>query len=132
MDIKKIFTDIVDVFDDEKDDPDEPKYDPVHVGAMIILVIFAIAVLFWLLWALLVFGGGLQAKIIPFLKILFTSNTAGDFGYVGYPYEMGVFEGWPTNVVAFIFAVLLLAAVWHVFNNTGNISGKKEENKNEN
>ena len=95
--------------------PGEPVYDPVHIGMMIVFVLFALTLLFWLLWSLLVFGGGIQAKVLPFLQIIFTSKTAADFGYVGYPYEMGVFKGWPTNLVAFIFTFLLIVAIWHIF-----------------
>jgi len=116
--MKNIFLDIKDFFSD-KEDPNEPKYDPVHVGAMIVLVLFANTVLFWLLWALLVFGGGLQAKVVPALAVLFTKKTAADFGYMGYPYEMGVFEGWITNVVAFLLLIATLIAGWKVFNKHG-------------
>lgn len=116
MNIKKIFQDILNTIADDTDDPNDPGYDPVHVGAMIVLVILALTLLFWLLWALLVFGGGLQAKIIPSLQVLFTSKTAGVFGYIGYPYEMGVFEGWPTNVVALVFVVMFVCAMWYLFN----------------
>lgn len=99
--------------DDE--DPSEPTYDPVHVGAMIVIVLFAMTVLFWLLWALLVFGGGIQAKIAPALQVLFTSKTAGDFGYIGSPYAMGVFEGWQTNVIALALALAVMGAIAYVF-----------------
>ena len=65
--MNKFITDIADFFSD-KEDLDEPRYDPVHIGAMIVLVLFVNTVIFWLLWSLLVFGGGLQAKVIPFLQ----------------------------------------------------------------
>ena len=113
--MNKLFLEIKDFFSDVED-PNEPKYDPVHVGAMIVIVLFANTLLFWLLWALLVFGGGLQAKIVPAISIIFTKKTALDFGYVGYPYEMGVFEGWITNVVAFILLITAIVAGWAVFN----------------
>lgn len=97
------------------DDPAEPQYDPAHIGAMIIIVLTALSVLFWLLWALLVCGGGIQAKVVPFLRVLFTGATAHDFGYAGYPYQMGVFEGWIVNAAALLLSVLLCAALWYVF-----------------
>ncbi len=114
--MKKVINNILEFFSD-KEDTKLPKYDPVHFGGMIILTIFAISLLFWLLWSLLVFGGGIQAKIIPFFQIVFTSRTAADFGYVGYPYEMGIFEGWITNVVALILLISVIAGIWYIFNN---------------
>ena len=116
--MKNIFIEIKEFFSD-KEDPSELHYDPVHVGAMILFVLFVNTVLFWLLWALLVFGGGLQSKIIPALQVLLTKKTAADFGYVGYPYEMGVFEGWITNVIAFVMLIAAIIAGWKVFNNRG-------------
>jgi len=122
--MKKFLLGIKDFFSDIED-PNEPQYDPVHVGAMIVFVLFANTILFWLLWSLLVFGGGLQAKIIPALKLVFTSKTAADFGYIGYPFEMGVFEGWITNVVAFILFVAALVAGWKVYCNKQDKSQSK-------
>jgi len=115
LQVKKFILDIKDFFSDTED-PNEPRYDPVHIGAMIVLVLFANTVLFWLLWSLLVFGGGLQAKVIPLLQVIFTSKTAASFGYIAYPFEMGVFEGWITNVTAFVLFVAAIASAWWVFN----------------
>ncbi|MBN1621545.1 MAG: hypothetical protein JW871_03025 [Endomicrobiales bacterium] len=119
--MKKISDFILDFFSD-KEDPEEIGYDPVHVGAMIILVLLGLSLTFWLLWALLVFGGGIQAKILPLIQVLFTSKTVGDFGYVGYPYEMGVFEGWVTNIIALVFSILVITGIWYIFT----YSGKKQ------
>jgi hypothetical protein len=105
----------------DEEDPDEPVYDPVHVGAMIVLVLFAMTALFWLLWALLVFGGGIQAKIVPALQLALTARTAGEFGYIGSPYAMGVFEGWQTNAAALVLVLAVLGAIGYVF--------KKAQNK---
>jgi cbb3-type cytochrome oxidase subunit 3 len=121
MNVKNFFNDILEIFDDKP--TDEPVYDAVHFGSMIVLVIFSISIVFWLLWSLLVFGGGIQSKVQPCLEMIFTAKTAADFGYVGYPYEMGAFEGWPTNVAAFIFTVLIISGIWHLFN-------KKNKDKN--
>jgi hypothetical protein len=112
--VLKIGKGLLEFFSDEENS-EEAGYDPVHVGAMIVTVFFALTVLFWLLWSLLVFGGGLQAKIVPFLSVLFTAKTFGDFGYVGYPYEMGIFEGWVTNVVALVLFIGAVIAVWYMF-----------------
>lgn len=111
---KKLREYLAALFSDEED-PAEPAYDPVHVGAALVIVLFAMTVVFWLLWALLVFGGGLQAKIVPALQVLFTSKTAADFGYIGSPYAMGVFEGWQTNVIACLLALAVMGAIAYVF-----------------
>ncbi|MCX5779055.1 MAG: hypothetical protein NTU66_07575 [Elusimicrobia bacterium] len=114
MNFKKLKEYFKAVLSDEEG-PDEPVYDPAHVGAMIVIVLFVMTVLFWLLWALMVFGGGIQAKIVPLFQILFTAKTAGDFGYVGSPYAMGIFEGWQTNAVALVLALSVVFAVAYVF-----------------
>lgn len=113
--LKRAGTYLSDLFTGD-DDPAEPQFDPAHIGAMIIIVLMVLSVLFWLLWALLVCGGGIQAKIMPFLRVLFTRATAHDFGYAGYPYQMGVFEGWIVNCAALFLSALLCAALWYVFN----------------
>ncbi|MEW6556411.1 MAG: hypothetical protein AB1349_03550 [Elusimicrobiota bacterium] len=108
--LKKIWLWFCDVFSDEEN-PDEPIYEPVHIASMIVLTLFGISILYWLFWSLLVYKGGLVSKIIPFLSVIFTSKTLASFGYEGYPYEMGIFEGWITNVVALLFLCLL---VWRI------------------
>ena len=112
--MKKIIGQIFNFFDD-KVEPGVPQYDPVHFGGMIVLTIFGISLTFWLLWALLVFGGGLQAKIAPVLSIVFAKKTAADFGYIGYPYARGVFEGWVTNFSALIIFILAVFGIWLMF-----------------
>ncbi|PIU82723.1 MAG: hypothetical protein COS68_07845 [Elusimicrobia bacterium CG06_land_8_20_14_3_00_38_11] len=108
--IKNVWLWIQDIFSDEED-PNEPIYDPVHIASMIVLTLFGISILFWLFWSLLIYKGGLVSKIIPFLSVIFTSKTLADFGYEGYPYEMGIFDGWITNVAALLFLCFL---VWRV------------------
>ncbi len=105
--IKKTWLWIQDIFSDEED-PTEPIYDPVHIASMLVLTLFGISILFWLFWSLLVYKGGLVGKIIPVLSVIFTSKTLADFGYEGYPYEMGIFDGWLTNVIAFLFLCLIV------------------------
>jgi hypothetical protein len=112
--MKKFFAELLDFFGDAEH-PDEPGYDPAHLAAMIVAVLFSLNVLFWLLWALLVFGGGIQAKIVPFFQIALTAKTAAEFGYVGYPYAMGIFEGWITNVAALFFLAAVVAALRYIF-----------------
>lgn len=117
--MNKIIAYVENFFSDEEN-PQEPHYDPAHIGAMIVLVLLGISVLFWLLWSLMVFGGGIQSKIVPAVKVLLSNKTVQDFGYIGYPYEMGVFEGWVTNVVALIFLMLVITAISYVFKDRQN------------
>ena len=113
--LKKIWDEILYFFSDEED-PNEPIYDPMHFAAMIVIVIFAIGVLFWLLWTLLVFEGGFFRKIIPALHVLFTGKTLKDFGWVGYPYELGVFEGFIANTISFLLTLALIIGLWWLVN----------------
>lgn len=115
--IKKIRDELLAFFSDEEN-PDETIYDPVHFGAMIVLVIFFSGVLFWLLWTLLVFGGGIFPKILPALQVLFTKKTLEDFGWVGYPFELGIFEGFVANIIALILTFALIAGIWWLFEKT--------------
>ena len=109
--LKKFWDDILYFFSDEEDHS-EPIYDPLHFAAMIVIVIFAVGVLFWLLWTLLVFEGGFFEKIGPAIQVLFTSKTLKDFGWVGYPYELGAFEGFIGNTVAFLLTLALMTGIW--------------------
>ncbi len=100
---------------EEDDFSSEPIYDPAHVGGMIVTVIFVLGALFWLLWTLLVFGGGLFIKIGPALMVLCKQKTLADYGWVGYPYEQGIFEGFVGNLIAFVITLTLMICVWAVF-----------------
>ena len=115
MKIKKYIKDFYDFFGDDAIKPDEPAYDPVHVAAMIVLVLVGMAVLFWLLWALMVCEGGVFIKIIPFIQVVFTKKTLQDFGYEGYPYELGIFEGWIVNLSALIILIGLIIGIHTIF-----------------
>jgi hypothetical protein len=112
--IKKAWDWLVDLVEGE-DGPDEIIYDPVHIAGVIVGSLCAMGMLFWLLWALLVCEGGLFVKVIPFFRVVFTSKTLHDFGYEGYPYELGIFEGWIVNLVAFVLTIALLIGIWWVF-----------------
>ena len=114
--IRKIWEELLDFFSD-REDMEEPIYDPVHFAAMIVIVLFAIGALFWLLWTLLVFGGGLIIKIGPALQVLFGGKALKDFGWVGYPYEQGVFDGFIANIVALLITFALVLAIWWIFRN---------------
>lgn len=84
--------------------PEEPVYDPVHLAGVLIAAMAAIGAIYWLLWTLLVFEGGLGSKLGAGLQILFTSKTAADFGYLG-AHDLGVFEGWLGNTAALLLSV---------------------------
>jgi hypothetical protein len=90
----------------------------VHIAMVVVFSIAGISVLFWLLWSLLVFGGGIQAKLLPAFQLITHTKTLSAFGYVGYPYAMGVFEGWPTNLVALVVCMVLVAVVWFTMKDT--------------
>ena len=96
------------------DQEDQPIYDPLHLAGMIVIVIFSLGVLFWLLWTLLVFGGGLPRKIVPAFQVIFTEKKLMDFGWVGYPYELGIFEGFIPNILALVLTAALIVGVWWI------------------
>ena len=95
---------------DAEDDPREPAYDPVHLGGVLVLTLVAVGVLYWTLWTLLVFEGGLFAKLGPALQVLLRLKTPADFGYRG-PWDRGVFEGWLGNLGGLVAASLIVGAL---------------------
>lgn len=103
----------LDLFED--DDPEEPFYDPVHLGAVFVVFLVGVGCLYWLLWTLLVFEGGLFLKLGAAAQVLFTDKTAKDFGYEGSPYAMGVFEGWFGNLAALALCLVVLAALHRLY-----------------
>jgi hypothetical protein len=44
---------------EDKDDPAEPHYDPVHLAVVLVACQVVIGALYWLLWTLFVYEGGL-------------------------------------------------------------------------
>jgi len=102
------------LFSDEED-PDEVLYDPVHVGGAVVISLVGIGALYWLLWTLLVYEGGLFKKAGAAAQVLFTSKTLADFGYEGSPYAMGVFEGWFGNLAALLLFAGLVAALHRLY-----------------
>jgi hypothetical protein len=103
-------------FFSDEEDPDEPFYDPVHLGAVCIVCLVVIGALYWLLWTLLAYEGGLFPKVHATLAVLFTSRTLKDFGYEqAPPYAMGALEGWVGNVTALGLCVLVLWALLHLY-----------------
>lgn len=92
----------------QEDDPDQPYYDPVHVGGVVIVTFFAVGCLYWLLWTLLVYEGGIFLTLKAIAQLLFTSKTPRDLGFEGYPYAMGAFEGAVGNLSALASCIALL------------------------
>jgi uncharacterized membrane protein len=123
--IRRTWKAVLSLWDDD-DAPDPIVYDPVHVAAVIVGCHFALGILFWDLWALLVFEGGLMAKCIPFLRVIFTSKTLGDYGYEGAPHALGIFEGWIVNLTAFFVTLSLVAGVFWILRQPAREAQKKE------
>jgi len=114
MKTKGFTTKILDIFNDEEN-PKDAIYDPIHLGGNILICFFMMGALYWLLWSLLVFEGGIIPKLRAVLSLIFTSKTIGDFGYEASPYAMGVFQGWMGNVGASIVLVAFCSSLYFVF-----------------
>lgn len=78
----------------------EPAYDPVHLGAVSVACLVVIGLLYWLLWTLLVYEGGIFLKIIA----LFSSSR-----------PEGAFEGWMGNLCALFIAAAVVAALHRLY-----------------
>ena len=60
--MKSIWKRWVALFED-KDDPAEPHYDPVHLAVVLVASQVVIGALYWLLWTLFVYEGGIAARL---------------------------------------------------------------------
>jgi len=60
--MKSIWKRWVALFED-KDDPAEPHYDPVHLAVVLIASQVVIGALYWLLWTVFVYEGGVTARL---------------------------------------------------------------------
>ena len=94
------------LFEDE--DPQAPAYDPIHLAAVPVAVMVVAGALFWLLWTLLVYEGGLPSKLQALLGLAAGGAPAG---WTGAPDREGVFEGWQANTAALVLIMLALAAL---------------------
>jgi len=99
----------------DSEDPQEPAYDPVRLGGVLIVTLVVIGALYWLLWTLLVYEGGLPLKLLALGEVLMTSKTMRDFGYEGGPYAQGAFEGWFGNAAALLLTLLAVAALKRLY-----------------
>lgn len=102
----------------EEEDPREPVYDPVHLGAAVLLTMTAIGCLYWLLWTLLVYEGGIFLKAAALARLVFTSATLQDLGYEG-SWALGAFEGWFGNVAALVFTIAIVVALQRLYREAG-------------
>ena len=123
MKAKPLLRDLFEAFDAE-DDPGVPAYDPVHLGAALILTLATVGALYWLLWTLLVFEGGLFGKIVPGVQVLFGLKTSADFGYRG-PWDRGVFEGWLGNLGALAVSAVIVKALHRLYRDADRRSRSK-------
>ena len=103
--LAKVWQSVLDLFGEEN--PNEPGYDPVHLGGSVIVTITALGCLYWLLWTLLVYEGGIFLKFWAVGRLLFTKATLADLGYEG-SYAQGDFEGWFGNCAALVLSVVVL------------------------
>lgn len=100
---------------DENEDPSEPRYDPVHLATVLVACQVAIGALYWLLWTLLVYEGGLPRKIGALLfRASDPTNAAQslkDSGVFGGPGGTYALEGLGANLVALVLTFALVAAL---------------------
>lgn len=100
---------------DEREDPAAPRYDPVHLATVLVACQVVAGALFWLMWTLLVYEGGLPRKVVA----LFTrwsdpaadTHMLRDAGPFGGPGHANVFEGWVANAAALVLLFALVAAL---------------------
>ncbi len=59
--MKELWKRWVELFEAE-DDPAEPHYDPVHLAVVLIAAQVVVGALYWLLWTLFVYEGGIARK----------------------------------------------------------------------
>ncbi|MHB2026164.1 MAG: hypothetical protein ACYCPQ_05950 [Elusimicrobiota bacterium] len=114
---------VADIFDSD-DDPAEPFYDPIHLAAVLIVVMVLFGVLYWLLWTILVYEGGIFLKIQSAWLVLFGGKTLSDLGYHGY-YDSGAFRGWIGSAAAAIIFFLCVAAIYALDKDFGRRRGEK-------
>ncbi|MBI4425223.1 MAG: hypothetical protein HY554_15940 [Elusimicrobia bacterium] len=97
----------------EDDPPSEPGYDPVHLGTAIVATLAALGCLYWLLWTLLVYEGGIFLKVQA-LGRLAGGATLRELGYEG-SYALGAFEGWFGNLAALAFTIGIALALRRLY-----------------
>ena len=79
---------------EEKEDPAVPHYDPVHLAVVLVACMVVVGALFWLMWTLFVYEGGLPRKLAALI--------APD------PQRPVSFEGWAANAAALLLCALFI------------------------
>lgn len=108
----------------DHDDPAEPSYDPVHLGAVLIANLVVVGALYWLLWTLLVYEGGIFSKASALAQLVFGGKSLLELGYQG-SYNQGLFEGWLGNVGALAFSALALTALFRIYRQAARRAAKR-------
>jgi len=100
---------------DDREDPSEPHYDPVHLATVMIACQVVAGALFWLLWTLLVYEGGLPRKVVALVTRVVDpaaeTHMLRDAGAFGGPGHATVFEGLSANLAALALTIGLVAAL---------------------
>jgi hypothetical protein len=99
---RNIWESWIDLFSD--DDASAPSYDPAHLGAVAVVCLAVIGALYWLLWTLLVYEGGL------FLKLRLIA-AAG----LGQRLPEDGLAGWLGNVIALCLSAVIVIALRRVY-----------------
>lgn len=100
---------------EDAEDPAEPRFDPVHIAVVLVATQVVIGALYWLLWTLFVYEGGLPSKVGPFLAVATGTRTLRDYGWMGTLDRQGVFEGWLANLVALLLSALLVVFLFKAY-----------------
>ena len=66
----------------EEEPADEPRFDPAHLAEVLIVCVVGVGVLYWLLWGVMVFEGGLDRKLAALAAGKRGSELEGLFGGV--------------------------------------------------
>jgi hypothetical protein len=103
----------VDFLDPPKESASEPFYDPIHLATILVSSLAVMGVLYWLLWTLLVYEGGLPLKLRDLAQIFFSGRKLSDFGWQGWE-DPGDFRGWLGNVCALLIAGLAVGVYQRV------------------
>ena len=116
--MRKILKLLEDLFgeDENKKADSTAVIDEFYFAATVIIDIVILAVLFWLLWSILVYGGGIFPKIKALFEIIFYKKSFKDFGWNFYPYDIGVFTGFVTNIIGIVllcFFIISLSKIMH-------------------
>ena len=83
---------LLELFDE--DGPSAPRYDPAHLATTVVSCLAVVGALFWLLWTLLVYEGGLPSKV--------SALAAGTK-------DPAAYEGWMANLGALLICGLVVA-----------------------